>query len=145
MGYYTDYEMVPNKYNPEGLSEDQYLTIDSFIETTKSEGWSYLHDVWRGEGAGFTWYNHDADMGRLSTTFPDVLFTLWGRGEEADDQWKEYYLNGECQVARGKITYPKCTLKSDSLCPSCCGAGVLDADGYPTIGCPKCWGTGEID
>ena len=30
------------------------------------------------------------------------------------------------------------------LCPSCYGEGVLHADGVPSIGCRKCWGSGEI-
>jgi len=29
-------------------------------------------------------------------------------------------------------------------CPSCYDEGVLHADGFPTTGCHKCWGTGEV-
>lgn len=142
MGYYTDYEMVPNRYRCECRFET-YQAIEAFIEATKAaEGWSDLFDVWRGEGAGFTWYNHRQDMVKLSAAFPKILFTLWGGGDETDDLWKEYYLNGECQVVQATITYPDCEL--DPTCPACYGAGVLHADGLPTTGCPKCWGTGEI-
>jgi len=137
MGYYTDYEMVPNRDRFE-----TYQPIEAFIEGTKVDGWSYLFDVWCGEGVGLTWYDHDADMSRLSLAFPTILFTLWGHGEEADDLWKKYYLNGKCQLARAVITYPYCEFTS--ICPACNGAGVLDADGYPSIGCPRCWGEGGI-
>ena len=34
---------------------------------------------------------------------------------------------------------------TDKTCPACLGTGVLDADGLPTTGCSKCWGTGEIE
>lgn len=142
MGYLTDYTMIPNKYNPESLSEGEYLAIEVFIKSTKDEGWSYLDDVWRGEGYGFTWYDHDAEMGKLSIAFPDILFTLWGYGQEADDLWKKYYLNGKSQLARAIITYPNCELAS--MCPFCYGAGILHADGYPSIGCSRCDGSGEV-
>ena len=105
MGYYTDYEMVPARYNLESLSENAYLAIEAFVETDKCEGWSYLRDVWYGNGNNLTWHEHDCDMRRLSTVFPSVLFTLWGRGEESDDLWKKYYLHGKCQVALGEIVY----------------------------------------
>ena len=32
-----------------------------------------------------------------------------------------------------------------TTCPSCYGEGVLHADGIPSIGCRKCWGTGEVE
>jgi len=105
MGYYTDYEMVPARHRCE-CSYATYLAIGEFTEATKVDGWSYLSDVWRGAGAGLTWYNHREDMVKLSAAFPDVLFTLWGRGDESDDLWKQYFLGGKCQVAEAIITYP---------------------------------------
>lgn len=148
MGYYTDYEMAPARYDPESLSFDTHRAIEAFIEeSTEVDGWSDLNDVWRGKGNTLTWYDHQKDMGRLSVAFPDVLFTLWGCGQETDDQWKEYYLDGKCQLARTTITYPdfdKGKLKDlNKTCPACCGSGVEDADGLPSIGCRKCLGTGE--
>lgn len=147
MGYYTDYEIFPVKDNREPLSADQILAIQNFVEATKIDGWSYLSDVWYGRGTQLTWYEHQKDMIKLSAAFPDVLFTLWGCGQETDDQWKEYYLDGKCQVARGVITYPdfdEGQLKDlDKTCPVCYGKGVEHADGVPSIGCRKCWGTGE--
>lgn len=62
----------------------------------------------------------------------------------------------------GKITPTPVTLVYDNLydfflsilqrefdslgrvCSSCYGAGVLHVDGRSPVGCPKCWGTGEI-
>lgn len=148
MGYYTDYEIMPDVAS---VYEKEHQAIQDFIEATKIDGWSYLSCVWRGEGTQLTWYEHRKDMAKLSAAFPDVLFILWGHGEEIDDQWKEYYLYGKCQVAQGEIVYDefdKEKLKDVDLstrCPSCYGAGVLHADGYSSIGCLKCWGTGEIE
>ena len=106
MGYYTDYEIFPVNDNLESLSADQFLAIQNFVETTKVGGFSYLDDVWRGKGSQLTWYDHRKDMVKLSAIFPDVLFTLWGCGQGADDNWKEYYLRGKCQVAIGQVVYP---------------------------------------
>ena len=151
MGYYTDYEMIPARYNPGILSQDKYLTIEAFIEEgIKVDGCSYLSDVWYGRGNTLTWHDHRKDMARFSIVFPNTLFTLWGHEQEVDEQWKEYYFGGKCQVALAIIIYPefdKEQLKSvDSvICPACLGTGVLDADGIPPIGCPKCWGAGEIE
>ena len=105
MGYYTDYEMFPILVSTD-LAYSKEQAIQEFIEATKVDGWSYLSDVWRGEGAQLTWYDHQKDMISLSTAFPTVLFTLCGHGDEAEDRWKEYYLHGKCQVAKGEIVYP---------------------------------------
>jgi len=58
------------------------------------------------EGAeGTKWYRHDEDMLSLSRTFPEVLFTLHGEGEEGGDLWRTYYLNGGLQKEKAVITY----------------------------------------
>ena len=145
MGYYTDYEMLPILVSPD-LAYYKEQAIQEFVESTKVDGWSYLDDVWCGKGSQLTWHDHQKDMVRLSAAFPDVLFTLWGCGQEADDNWKEYYLHGKCQVARGRVVYPdfdESQLNSRE-CPSCYGEGIEHADGLPSIGCRKCWGTREV-
>jgi hypothetical protein len=52
-------------------------------------------------------------MKKLSNKFRDVLFELYGEGEEWDDRWKHYYLNGKMQVCHANITvqYPEFDLK----------------------------------
>lgn len=44
-------------------------------------------------------------MLRLSLRFPDVLLTLRGKGEEDDDRWVSYYLNGGVQSTYAEIRY----------------------------------------
>lgn len=149
MSYLTDYEMKPNIRSCGGVDPWKKCDIiNAFIESTRVDGWSYLNDVWIGDGEDLTWYDHKIDMSRLSIAFPNTLFILWGRGEESDDLWKEYYLGGKCQAVKGEIVYPafdESELKSlNKECPSCYGEGVLHADGYPSIGCPKCNGEGEV-
>lgn len=151
MGYYTDYTMLPDLVSPDLAilyMEETHQAIQEFVEATKVDGWSYLDDIRRGEGYGLTWYDHQKDMVKLSAAFPNVLFTLCGHGDEEDDQWQEYYLYGKCQIARGKVVYAafdeeKLKDINFNICPACLGAGVLDADGFSTVGCSRCWGTGE--
>lgn len=63
------------------------------------EDWWSSGDTWR-------WYDHDEDMIKVSKQFPDIMFELRGDGEESEDFWKTYYLNGKLQFAPAAITYP---------------------------------------
>jgi len=151
MRYYTNYQLDPNADDwSRFIDGSRAKAIQDFIEdAARGYGWSDLKSVWIGEGSDLTWYKHQEDMIELSVAFPNVLFTLWGSGQESDDLWKEYYFGGKCQAVKGEIIYPtfdesqlKCLNKE---CPSCYGEGVLHADGYGSIGCPRCNGEGEID
>lgn len=49
------------------------------------------------------WYEHEDDMRRLSSRFPDMLFTLSGTGEEYDDIWVKYFKAGRVQASYATI------------------------------------------
>jgi hypothetical protein len=49
------------------------------------------------------WYEHTKDMQVLSKKYPGFLFILHGEGEQNDDIWTEYHLNGKVQVAKAKV------------------------------------------
>jgi hypothetical protein len=51
------------------------------------------------------WYTYEDDMRKLSKKFPKVLFILSGSGEDSEDLWREYYLNGKRQRSKAVITY----------------------------------------
>ena len=54
-----------------------------------------------------SWYSHEQHMRTISAAYPNVLFTLGGRGEEAHDQWVAYHRNGKMQrEERGTWTHP---------------------------------------
>lgn len=44
-------------------------------------------------------------MTALTKHFPTVLFEMEGEGEESDDRWRRYYLDGICQYVKGKIVF----------------------------------------
>ena len=51
------------------------------------------------------WYEHTEDMCRVSKKYPNVIFSLYGNGEENGDMWVEYFMNGKFQVEKAVITY----------------------------------------
>jgi hypothetical protein len=51
------------------------------------------------------WYEHEDDMRQLSSRFPDILFTLSGKGEENEDIWVKYFKGGRMQVSRATIAF----------------------------------------
>lgn len=40
------------------------------------------------------WYEHEADLQRISAKYPHVVFRLAGDGEESGDVWVKWFLNG---------------------------------------------------
>jgi hypothetical protein len=53
------------------------------------------------------WYEHEEQLRKFSTKYPNWLFTLEGKGEEAGDLWKKYFVNGKMQLAKAEIVFDK--------------------------------------
>lgn len=51
------------------------------------------------------WYEHETELKSFSKKHPQWLFILEGSGEESDDMWKKYFLNGKVQVAKAIVTF----------------------------------------
>lgn len=102
MGYETYYSLTVDPYKHKPFTNEEKAVLESEID---------LLNVFTGELAyGYDteiirWYDHDDDMCRLSAKFPDVLFELHGDGENSEDFWITYYLNGQMQYCQGEITY----------------------------------------
>ena len=112
MGYYTDYTLnIKDDINAALLGDTDRL--DEIEEFLKSDKEHYFAGLEFSEGATYCanmkWYDHEDDMKQLSNQFRDILFELEGRGEEDDDRWIKYFLNGKMQVctARISIIYPE--------------------------------------
>lgn len=58
----------------------------------------------------YKWYEYDSDMIELSKRFPDLLFELYGDGEDSDDFWKSYYRDGNAQFSKGRIVYDEANI-----------------------------------
>ena len=82
MGYYTYFTLT----HLSGPKED----YDKLLKDIEEEAGL---DLTYGEEA--KWYDCTEDCAKISKRYPNVLFQLDGRGEEAGDVWSERFLNGE--------------------------------------------------
>ena len=85
MGYLT-------KFDLKILNDSQNNKVDYIQEIGKIS--KYGEDMFDEE---IKWYDKEQNMKMLSEKYPETLFMLTGKGEEAEDIWIEYYLNGKCQ------------------------------------------------
>ncbi len=99
MGYYTNYDL-----SYEG-PVDEISVIRTLAKVNPGYFDSddrYLNIIFSDE---MKWYCHEEDMLKVSTKLPDVLFTLYGEGEDANDMWVKYFKNGKMQICYATITY----------------------------------------
>lgn len=104
MGYYTYYTMTAEDFvtkEPVSGRLAELLDQEVFDRVGVFEGGNCA-DGWYGSAK---WYDHDRDMLILAWRFPGVLFTLHGEGDNQDDLWMSYYLNGRMQYCPAVITY----------------------------------------
>ena len=92
MGYYTNYKVTTDEIIPE---------FDDLLKSFSQ------YTFFNGESPEkIKWYSHEDDMRKLSHAHPKVLFTVRGEGEESDDLWIKYFLNGKMQKCVGTVVYP---------------------------------------
>lgn len=113
MGYYTAYSLYAftidtndseSEYNSTPLSLLTETELDA--EIAKMDVFEYHRD---GDAAWYCseakWYEWEKDMLLLSKRFPEVLFCLRGEGEDHEDLWEAFFLNGAVQHCPAYITY----------------------------------------
>lgn len=91
MGYLTSHKLSIIK----GVNPD----VDYETEIIEASGHCASFDD------SVKWYGHEKDMREYSKRHPETLFELSGEGEENEDIWREYYLNGKMQSCKAVITY----------------------------------------
>lgn len=109
MGYYTVYTLDAETYNRDtnkrtSLPNDMYDKINEALRKREVLDYALTED-WDCADA-VKWYDHDDDMIAVSKLFPDVLFCLHGEGDNNDDLWETYYLDGKKQHCGAEIIYP---------------------------------------
>lgn len=117
MGYYTSYVMSVSvcTVNEDRVTISTHIPDDirsALIEEIDKMNVFEDVDVDSTCDAYDKWYNHASDMTLLSIRFPNLLFLLHGEGENHDDVWNKYYLNGKEQICPAKITYDPFDFKS---------------------------------
>lgn len=106
MGYITNFKL---KVYDKDWDGDKSRKADKTYEfkdlcLVKDNWGDYISSAIDGMEA--KWYEYDTDMRSLSRVYPNYLFELTGDGEESEDNWKAYYLNGKSQVEQGILFYP---------------------------------------
>ena len=123
MGYYTRYSMEIQDIDDKGYDSykiakymldkqeesDQFYAfkyqLKDFVETTDPElGTSYA--LYLEDSDEVKWYDNEEEMRKLSKEFPDVLFKLHGEGEDNEDIWDKYFMNGKMQYCPAEIMCP---------------------------------------
>lgn len=100
MGYYTIFKLSV---------KDSEITDDikkelSIINREYFDDIHYVNELIEG-WLEAKWYEYERDVKILSLKFPNTVFILEGKGEENDDMWVAYFMNGKVQYEKAKITY----------------------------------------
>ncbi len=100
MGYYTQYEIV--------VVRDLKSTSET-VQARKRFEQAFLEELGVSQESYFTeegrkWYEHEADLMRVSKRVPDLYFCVEGQGEDGDDLWRKHFCNGGCR--REKVPPP---------------------------------------
>jgi hypothetical protein len=92
MGYNTRYSLRLQRM---GLSDDEILK--DLCKSVESAEFAVC------DGEPMAWYEHEEKLLEFSKRYPQVLFILDGKGDDAGDVWRKYFMNGKVQVTRAEI------------------------------------------
>lgn len=106
IGYYTWYNLtVENEVPHEEVvrAARALAEITNFIEPEKvSDAWNPFDFI---SYDSMKWYDWEHDMQALAFLFPDIVFCLWGEGEERDDNWRFYIKGDKAVLQHGVIVF----------------------------------------
>ena len=127
MGYYTEYTLVIDnsqvkdevekkkqseieEIQQSNISDELKMRLIKDVEktyrtsiVTQSDVIDFLtYDPFEDQ---CKWYEHTEDMRKISEKYQNVIFSLYGNGEEDGDMWVKYFMNGKVQTEEAVITY----------------------------------------
>lgn len=99
MGYFTDYSLMWDSDKPEdGKNISEFI---SNLPYWNGEEFDYsTGEIYFGEAK---WYDYQKDLCALSKEFPNILFHMYGNGDDYDDLWEEHWQNGKYQHCHAEI------------------------------------------
>lgn len=119
MGYETMYSLEFNKIDKENKCViNEYTREDYTIENEIAKKivicLNYDEDDF-GENPcieevlsePYKWYDWEDDMRKISLEYPDYIFTMYGEGEDRDDNWKACIYQGKIEIVKAEIVYPE--------------------------------------
>lgn len=113
MGDYTDYtdlEVIDTNTGDAarymGLGWPTNPLLNGLFFDISENGWGDLNDHLQADP--HKWYDHAADMEKLSLEYPDVVFVLYGTPEYADptDTWRLVVRNGVSVRQHPRLDWP---------------------------------------
>ena len=90
----VSWDSVNSGNNPE-ITEEEIAR--ELAELTPERGQGEWLDIITGQ-ENAEWPETDSHMKKVSARHPGVVFTVNGRGEDPDDTWREYFLDGKSQL-----------------------------------------------
>ncbi|MBA2691896.1 MAG: hypothetical protein H0U65_05305 [Rubrobacter sp.] len=108
MGYYTsfalDFSTIPDGGElPEKLRAEIATALEGDPDIVGE-----LEEIGTHAAHGYAkWHSSREDLLRFSKHFPRALFVLSGAGDEPEDLWREYFVDGQLQKAPAEIIYPE--------------------------------------
>lgn len=107
----TDEEKFVRQCQEKGIEVPKSFDVgmnaeDRMLEDNVSENYCMRFVELLGGTDHIKWYDCDSDMRDFSKRYPNVLFEIIGDGENSEDHWKCYYLNGKCQREDVEIKFP---------------------------------------
>lgn len=106
MGYYTSFTIYAERYHTNAVlnMEKAEQIEDTISDISQIEfGGDLLSGLYTYQPE--KWYESTTDMIEVSRNYPGILFTVHGEGEEHDDIWDEYFLNGRFQHDHAEIKF----------------------------------------
>lgn len=104
MGYYTYYNIEVEE-DKMGVDDEKIAAIYAKAKELDLE----FTDVFDQSLCSWDcckWYECEEEMKRLSSFFPEVMFTVFGNGEAEDDFWIAHFKDGKEKFRQGQIVYP---------------------------------------
>ena len=127
MGYNTEYSLVIDnsqvkdeiekkkqseieEIQQSNISDELKMRLIKDVKKTYNTDIVYVDDVidllnFDPFGNKCKWYDHTEDMRKISEKYQNVIFSLYGNGEEDGDMWVKYFMNGKVQYEKAVITY----------------------------------------
>ena len=127
MGYNTEYSLVIDnsqvkdeiekkkqseieEIQQSNISDELKMRLIKDVEKTYNTDIVYVNDVidllnFDPFGGQCKWYDHTEDMCKISEKYQNVIFSLYGNGDEDGDMWVKYFMNGKVQYEQAVITY----------------------------------------
>lgn len=110
MGYYTyfelDMKMEDGSSVPDTLVEQVRYSFNQIFDS--DEDVDNFAEIYLDEEGGieWKWYDDEKDMTELASLYPNIHFTIYGRGEDPDDRWIKDYLGNKKSIRYAEIIYP---------------------------------------